>query len=1169
MPQRPFVHIHVHSEYSLLDGACRISELAEQAAAYNMPALALSDHGNLFGAIEFYKACRSAKIKPIIGCEVYMAPGSLTDRKPGTGRENTTHLLLLAKDAVGYQNLVDLVSVAHLEGQYYKPRIDKEILAKKAQGLICSSACLKGEIAQAILQSNPAQAERSIDDFRQMFAPGDFYLELHNHGLSAQHTVNRALVDYAKKFNLPLVAANDVHYLKREHAAAHDVLLCIQTGAHLADEKRMRYPSPEFYFKSGDQMAELFGEIPGALDHTLEIAEKCNLTIELGKNKFPDYQPPEGMTREAYLRRLCEEGLHRRYGARAESAELKERLDYELAVLEKTGFTSYFLIVWDFIDWAKRHGIPVGPGRGSAAGALIAYVLGITDLDPLRYGLFFERFLNPERVSPPDIDVDFCYNRRPEVIEYVRKKYGEKAVAQIITFGTLGAKMAVRDVGRVLGLSYGEADRLAKMIPFSPTMTLEKAFEENPEFKKAYDDEEMSKQVIDHALTLEGISRQAGVHAAGVVISDRELTHYLPLTRDDSGGIVTQYSMEPLGELGLLKMDFLGLKTLTVIQDCLNLIEQSTGRKILPGEIPLDDEKTFDLLSRAQNVGVFQVESPGMCDACRRVKPRAVEDIIALVALYRPGPMEFIPLYAERKAGRAPVEYEHPLLESILKETYGIIVYQEQVMQAAQILAGYTLGGADVLRRAMGKKKQEEMDKQRAIFVKGAGEKNKIPAAKADQLFNLLDKFAGYGFNKAHAACYGVLAYQTAWLKTNYPVQFMAALLSNELDNTDKIALFIQETKALGIEVLGPSINASGVTFTVGDNSIRFGMAAIKNVGEAVVRQIIATREKEGPFTSISELCHRVEARALNKKSVESLVKAGALDEFGKSRAHLMTEIDEGLAQASTAARERESGQTSLLDMLGDAPQPVSHKKEAARAALPEWPARERLNYEKELLGFYLTGHPLDEYLPEIRALQIHTVADLASLSQGAETRLAGLLVKSDVLVSKKDKKPWARYTFEDQSGATEILVFPDTYAGLSRSLAAGEVVVITGSVDLRDDKPKLRATQAVGLEEARASLYQAFVLDVPLQEWDSGRLGKLQSLVAQHPGNTRLILRCVNAVGATVDLEAAESFKFEFNQTFHASLHALAASPVYRVLASKQLPKAPKRKFFNARNGH
>jgi DNA polymerase-3 subunit alpha len=1165
-----FVHLHVHSEYSLLDGACRIPELTRRAAELKMPALALSDHGNLFGAIEFYKECRDNGIKPIIGCEVYLAPGSRHERKANSPREASTHLLLLAKNETGYRNLVKLVSSAHLEGMYYKPRIDKEILAQHAEGLIGTSACLAGEVARYVTAGRLKEAEQSIDSFRQIFAPGDFYLELADHGIPQQRALTAELIKFSKHFDLKLVATNDVHYVLKEHAAAHDVLLCIQTGAKISDQNRMRYSGPEFYLKTQEEMAEIFHETPEALATTLEIADKCELKIVLGENKFPAYSPPEGETREGYLRRLCHEGLVRRFPERHQEPELRERLDFELDVLGKTGFTSYFLIVWDFIDYAKRHGIPVGPGRGSAAGSLIAYVLNITDLDPLRYGLFFERFLNPERISPPDIDIDFCYNRRGEVIDYVRKKYGERCVAQIITFGTLGAKMAIRDVGRVMGLSYGEVDRLAKMIPFDPKMTLKKAFD-SPDFKRAYDEEEMSRQLIDSAMTLEGVSRQAGVHAAGVVISDHDLTDYVPLTVDDHDGIVTQYSMEPLGELGLLKMDFLGLKTLTVIQDALRLIEETTGTKMTPLDIPLDDPESFELLSRAQNIGLFQVESEGMCKACRLVGPRVIEDIIAIGALYRPGPMEFIPLYAERKAGRIAVEYDHPLLEPILKETYGIIVYQEQVMQAAQVLAGYTLGSADVLRRAMGKKKPEEMAKQRAIFVAGAKEKNSIPADKANQLFDVLDKFAGYGFNKAHAACYGVLTCQTAFLKARYPVQFMAALLSNELDNTDKIALFVAEAKAMGLSILPPSVNDSGSVFTVKDKSIRFGLSAIKNVGEAAVKLIVAAREKGGLFRHLHDLCSRVGARNLNKKLLESLVKAGACDDFGGHRAELISQIDNAMARALQEQIDSENGQGGLFNDLPGTAASSGDAGSGRRAnAVPEWSLRERLNYEKELLGFYVTGHPLDDHLADLQAFQVHTIARLKEVTDEIDSRLCGIITKLEVRLSQKDKTPWARMTLEDQTGSLEVLVFQPLYGALPRPLAIGEIVVVSGQLDRRDDQPKLRASQVLWMPEAHEQLLRELVLHLPLEDWLAPeRWTQLRELVMDAPGPIKLRLVCSRLNGAgrkEVEIAPADHYGIVWTPEFKARLESFLQGSSYELRATTQIVRQ-KRKVWQQRN--
>jgi DNA polymerase-3 subunit alpha len=1173
-----FVHLHVHSEYSLLDGLSRIPDLAARAAELKMPALALSDHGNLFGAVEFYKECKKAGIKPIIGCEVYLAPGSQPnarmERKSSTAKEASTHFLLLAKNEIGYQNLVKLVSSAHLEGQYYKPRIDKHLLAQHAEGLIGTNACLAGEVARHIMAGRLKDAEKSIAEFKDIFAPGDFYLEIADHGVPQQKQVAAELLKFSKHFGLKMVATNDVHYVLKDHASAHDVLLCIQTGAKINDENRMRYPAPEFYLKSTEEMAALFRDVPEALATTLEIAEKCDLKIELGKSKFPEYTVPTAESREGYLRRLCFEGLETRFGERARAdEELRKRLDFELGVLSKTGFTSYFLIVWDFIHYAKSHDIPVGPGRGSAAGSLISYVLGITDLDPLKYGLFFERFLNPERISPPDIDVDFCYNRRPEVIEYVRKKYGEKSVAQIITFGTLGAKMAIRDVGRVMGLSYGEADRLTKMIPFDPKMTLEKALAESPDFKRAYDEEDIARSVIDSAMTLEGVSRQAGVHAAGVVISDRDLTDYVPLTKDDHDGIVTQYSMEPLGELGLLKMDFLGLKTLTVIEDALKLIEQTTGKKMTPLEIPLDDPAAYELMSRADNVGLFQVESGGMRGACRQIQPRCVEDIIAIGALFRPGPMEFIPLYADRKSGKVPTEYDHPLLEPILKETYGIMVYQEQVMQAAQILAGYTLGGADMLRRAMGKKKPEEMAKQRAIFVKGCADVNKIAEKKANELFDVLDKFAGYGFNKAHAACYGVITCQTAWLKAKHPVEFMAALLSNELDNTDKISLFVGEAKAMGISVLAPSVNESGSTFTVGENKIRFGLSAIKNVGQAAVELIIAAREKDGPFRDMHDLCSRVESRAVNKKLLESLVKSGACDEFGSNRAELITQIDGALAQANANARDRDAGQSSLLDLLG--PMETATKKTVAsvkEGGVPDFPPRERVGYEKELLGFYITGHPLDDFAVDLAAFQLMTVAQLKESPDEIDTRICGLVTKVEVRTTKEGKKPWARIVVEDLSASMEVLVFPDTYTALPRPITTGDVVVISGSLSRRDDQPAFRAAQVLWLPEAYEQLLRELILHIPLEDWlEPARWADLRELVMDAPGPVKLRLVCSRMTDggqrSQVELAPADHYGVAWTPEFKSRMETFLNGASYELRATNQIVRQ-KKKPWQQRNG-
>src|SRR2546421_2147221 len=813
MPRDSFVHLHLHTEYSLLDGAIRMKELMKKAKEFKMPAVAMTDHGNLFAAIEFYQEAKRAGIKPIIGCEAYIAPRSHKDR-PNSMREAAYHFTLLARDEIGYHNLIKLISTAHLDGFHYRPRIDKELLAQHSGGLIGLSGCLASEVNSAILANKIDIAKQSAAEYRDILGAENFFMEMHDHGMEEQRQCNCVLPTIAKDIGVGLVAANDVHFLRRSDHDAHDVMLCIGTGKMVQDENRMRY-KPELYFKSPEEMREIFRDFPEAIANTLKIAEGCNLEIELGKSKYPEYPVPEGISRDAYLRDLCAKGLLQRYGDRAKSDnELQQRLDYELGVLKKTGFISYILIVWDFIHFAKERGIPVGPGRGSAAGSLVAYVLGITDIDPLQYGLIFERFLNPDRISPPDIDVDFCEARRGEVLEYVRQKYGERRVAQIITFGRLKARSVVRDVARVMGLSVRDGDRIAKMIQNELNITLNSAVERNPELKRAVASEPPTKQLMEYATALEGLSRSAGVHAAGVVISDRDLSEYVPLCRDVKGNdIVSQYSMNPLNDLGLLKMDFLGLKTLTVIEDTVTLIRKNVPDFSLKN-IPLDDAAAFALYNRGETIGLFQMESGGITSVSKQFDVRKLDDIIALIALYRPGPMELIGDYIKRKKGLTKIRYEHPLLEEICADTYGVMIYQEQVMAAASKLAGYSMGQADLLRRALGKKDKEKMAKERANFIEGCARENKIPEKKANAIFDLLEKFAGYGFNKSHSAAYGLISYQTAYLKANYPVEFMAGLLSNEINNTDKISTFVGECKRMGIPILPPDVNRSALKFT-------------------------------------------------------------------------------------------------------------------------------------------------------------------------------------------------------------------------------------------------------------------------------------------------------------------------------------------------------------------
>src|SRR5437660_3002182 len=864
MPRDSFVHLHLHTEYSLLDGSIRMKELMKKAAEFEMPAVAITDHGNLFGVIEFYQEAQRAGVKPIIGCEVYVAPGSHKDRPPSR-RESAYDFTLLAENEIGYRNLVKLVTAAHLDGFHYAPRIDKALLAERSAGLIGLSGCLAGEINSAIQANNIEKAKQSAAEYRDILGAENFFVELHDHGMEEQKMCNTALVQIARDLGVGMVAANDVHFLRRSEHQAHDVMLCIGTGKMVQDETRLHY-LPELYFKSPAEMRPVFQDFPGAIKNTLVIGERCGLDLEFGRSKYPEYPVPAGKTREGYLRELCFQGLSTRYGERATSdPELKRRLEYELGVLEKTGFVSYLLIVWDFIHFAKEKAIPVGPGRGSAAGSIVAYVLGITDIDPLQYGLVFERFLNPDRVSPPDIDVDFCEARRGEVLEYVRQKYGERRVAQIITFGKLKAKSVVRDVGRVMGLSYRDADRIAKMIPNELNITLDSAAEKNVELKRAIATEPQTKQLFEYGKILEGLSRNAGVHAAGVVIADRDLTDYIPLCRDVKGNdVISQYPMGPLNDLGRLKMDFLGLKTLTVIGDTLALIHKRDPDFSLKN-IPLEDPAAFVLYNRGETIGLFQIESGGMTSLSKQLDVKKLDDIIALIALYRPGPMELIPEFVKAKKVITPIKYLHPLLEEICADTYGVMIYQEQVMAAASKLAGYSLAQADLLRRAMGKKDKKTMAKERSNFIEGCARTNKIPEKKANAIFDLLEKFAGYGFNKSHSAAYGVISYQTAYLKAHYSVEFMAGLLSNEINNTDKISVFVGECRRMGISILPPDVNKSGLKFTpetvaavddrrdledgahkapLQQNAIRYGLAAIKHVGEAAMETAIRERQQ-------------------------------------------------------------------------------------------------------------------------------------------------------------------------------------------------------------------------------------------------------------------------------------------------------------------------------------
>ena len=1247
MSHADFVHLHLHTEYSLLDGACRLDRLMDRAHELKLPALAITDHGVLYGAIDFYQAARAKGIKPIIGCEVYVAPGSRLDKKTSSGgRDVYNHLVLLAKDETGYRNLIKLSTAAHLEGYYYKPRIDKELLAAHKEGIVALSGCLASEIPEAIMKDQLPKAREAIDWFKQTLGPENFYLELQNHGIPEQAKVNRHLIPWAKEFGLKLVATNDVHYVAKENSHAHDCLICIGTQTMLSDTKRMNYVAEQFYLRSAEEMKARFSETPEAVKNTLEVAEKCNLEIEFGKLHYPVFSPPEHFTREGFLRKLLAEGLGRRYGiaARAEGNEfiieaiedpkrlptyqsrnaasgnganknsdaqtlpdhltpspsppqaaervapngvptpghsptdlndpaiaaaikvLIDRLQLELTVIEKTGFISYFLIVADFIRYGREHGIAC-VARGSAAGSLVTYLLEIANVDPIRYGLLFERFLNPERINPPDIDIDFADDRRADVINYVRNKYGNDSVAQIITFGTMGAKSVVRDVGRVMGLSYGECDRLAKMIPLDLKMDLAKALKQSPELKTAYDTEDVTRELMDTAFVLEDLTRNASVHAAGVVIGDQPLVNLLPLKQDEDGALVTQYAMNPVGELGLLKMDFLGLKTLTVIRNTCEMVKATKGIDVPIDNLPLDDARTYDLLNKANTLGIFQLESGGMRDLCRKFQISSVEHITALIALYRPGPMELIPEFIKRRHGEVKIEYEHPLLEAICRETYGIMVYQEQVMQAAQVLAGYTLGGADLLRRAMGKKKAEEMAKQREIFVKGCAKTNNISAPKANQVFDLLEKFAGYGFNKSHAAAYAIVAYQTAYLKANYPVEFLSAMMTNDMGDTAKLGLFITEARTMGIEVLAPDVNESRVVFAPARNGtvIRFGLAAIKGVGEIAVESILGARKESGEFKTLSDLCERVDIRTVNRKTLESLIKSGACDAFKETRATMFAQIDRALMRAASIIQDRQRGQSSMFNLLEEkqAPRPEAISK------LPEWPQHEMLAAEKELLGFYVTGHPLTPYAGILEKYALANTAALAALPNRSLTRIGGLISAVQQGISKKSNKPYAMVTLEDLQGSVQILCMNENYDRYRELFQMNKAILVVGEVNNGEDKPKIFPQEIMPLEDAPRKYTKQVHLRLHTAHLQPESVASIRDLTAGHPGKCPLFLCFQRPTGEIIFIETHDKYWVMPSLKLQQVADERFGEQTYYAKVDTALPERAPRKWERRDNGN
>lgn len=1222
-----FVHLHVHTDYSLLDGACRIDRLMDRAASLGMSALALTDHGNLYGAIEFYNAAKAKNIKPLIGCEIYLVEGSRLE-KNGRAEDGKSyyHLGLLAKNLTGYQNLLKLVSDAHLRGFYYKPRADWETLSKYSSGLIAFSGCLAAVVPQHLMHDRWEEARKSTARFIEVFGRESFFVEIQDHGIPEQRKIIPGLLKLAEEFNLKVICTNDVHYVRAEDSGPHDAMLCIQTGSKIEEENRMRFDSTQFYLKSREEMEKLFAEVPESITNTQLVAEMCDLSIPFpkGSERYPRYPlPPEvKLDRATYLHQLCAEGLKKRYGvdyvsvaAHPVVAErlqklivpagqkpqppdysglatdelLVLRMGYELSIINVTGFVDYFLVVWDFIDWAKKHDVPVGPGRGSGAGCMAAYLLGITNVDPIRFGLLFERFLNPERVSPPDFDIDFCMRRRGEVIDYVRKKYGDQCVANIITYGTLGAKMVIRDVSRVHNLPYAEADRLAKMIPDELNISLEDAIAKSAELRGEVDRNPVAKKIVNQALVLEGMVRNTGKHAAGIIITDKPLDDFVPLTLQE-GDVTVQYDMNAVGKLGLLKMDFLGLKTLTVIADAVQNVRLTVNPTFDIETIPLDDPKTYELLNIGKTVGVFQLESGGMQNASKLVGISNIDDINAISALYRPGPMQFIPDYARGKKDPSTISYPHPLLEPVLKETYGIIVYQEQVMECARVIAGYTLGGADMLRRAMGKKDAEAMAKERVKFVEGAKKHHNIEEKKANEIFDLLNKFAQYGFNKSHSAAYAVVAYQTAYLKANYPVQFMAAVLTAELGNAEKVSHFIAECEAMGLQVLGPDVNESRSDFTpvlraataamtsgpvtndqcraakpsaaaatsdIGQWSlvngqsapagaaIRFGLAGIKGVGEQAALNIIAERDKNGPYASFEDMVARVDGRAINKRVLEHLAKTGAFDYSGASRKKLFDSIDSALAGAASQARDRAAGQFSLLDML-DTPAPAksgsgaSSRKAAAISEDIDFTPAEKLQFEKELLGFYVSGHPMSLYTGLAEALDTFPVDQLLSQPDRTEFRLCGIAGNIAKKLSKKDNRPWAAFTLATRKASVALNMFADAFAAYGANLAENAIVLVQGNILVSEDGARINVKECYPLDNfVTGSVKRVTWLLQPQHAQLNDFLRLLRETLNKQVGDTKISIGFVFENRITVLSEASTALGWKLNAARFQELRA------------------------------
>lgn len=1133
---KEFVHLHLHTQYSLLDGAIKIADLMERLKENGSKAVAITDHGTMYGIADFYKKAVASEIKPIIGCEVYVAPDSRHNRNYEKGEDRNHHFILLAKNNTGLANLRYLASRAQLEGFHYKPRIDKELLSQYSEGLVGLSACLAGEIPRAIMRNDLQHAVRTAEIYNDILGKGNFYLEIQDNGLQEQVQVNRQLIKMSKDMGIPLVATNDCHYLEKGDHISHEVLMCIQTQSTLSSPNKMEIHTDQLWVKSPEEMWASFGDMPAALNNTLEIAEKCSSSIEFGKLHLPEYEVPEGYTIDSYLEHISREGLRRKLAHLPESVsdEYYERLKFELQIIIMKGFAGYFLIVWDFINYARTQKIPVGPGRGSGAGSLVAYCLGITDIDPIRYNLLFERFLNPERESMPDFDIDFCVNGREEVIRYVRQKYGNERVAQIITFGQLLGRGSVRDVGRVLEVPLKDVDKLAKAIPESPGMTINKALKADSDLPNAFAEIEKGSEILRHARKLEGLLRNAGMHAAGIVIGDRPLDDYVPLCKGQGDEVITQFEKDTLEEVGLVKFDFLGLKNLTIIDYAVKTIKNTKGIEIDIQKLDTNDAKTYELLSNGDTVGVFQLESEGMKNLLKKLRPECIEDVIALVALYRPGPIGsgMLDSFVMRKHGQEVIDYPLEELVPILKETYGIIVYQEQVMQIAQVVGGYSLGNADILRRAMGKKKASLMEMHKSIFING-DEKMGVPGAvkrgftqeKAEELFNLMEKFADYGFNKSHSAAYGVVAYQTAWLKANYPVEYMAALLSCELDKGEKVVIFKEEAEKRGIQVLPPDINESQKDFSIKDGCIRFGLGAIKNVGFSAIDSIVENRGDK-PYTDIYELCERIDLRLANKKVLESLIKAGALDCFGKNRRQHLQVLEKALENGQRKQKMKEQGIMSIEDFLsgGDDDNEDSDEQDFY-PNVTEMPENELLLFEKEVLGFYVTNHPLARYSSVLDTFTTPSKA-LAELDDDTFAVAGGIVKAVKHHITKTKQEKMAFVTLEDLHGEVDVLIFPKMYQENLRFLEEDKIIVIKGRVSKKDDRVSFKAEEIFDADETVEKLTESVMIKLNAVAFTAERMQMLKTIIDRHKGEATVMFEIEMPSKFKVIMTAGDDFK-------------------------------------------